>query len=141
MCGALRRLLSFWINAFLVLSIICLTLDAHSLQPRPQAQQTEKTPESKQYGSDEHPFTIKIAPAPDANEKAAKQEEYKKDKAEEDRRLTNATVWLAGVTTILAIFTGLLWLATYRLSRDAPRHCCPANCRHADLSQYRQRIV
>jgi hypothetical protein len=42
-----------------------------------------------------------------------------KKKFENDRWLVNSTIWLAGVTTFLAVFTFGLWLATYRLAKEA----------------------
>ena len=72
----------------------------------------QKVSEAKQYGTDESPFTVKILPAEDAKGKAEREEQYKKEKANEDW-------WLTGATIALAIFTALLWGATYRLAKDA----------------------
>jgi len=39
----------------------------------------------------------------------------------EEKRIADATVALAAITGVLAFFTALLWLATFRLARDAKR--------------------
>lgn len=74
-----------------------------------QASNTEKR------GTDTDPIAIKIIPSPDAKTNATNDAEWRKEKAEEDRKLTWATIILAVVTTFLAIFTAFLWLSTRKL--------------------------
>lgn len=88
-------------------------------QPQVQTTETKETTETGQRGSDKNPITIKIIPSPDAEAKAAQEQQYRNEKATEDKWLANATIWLAAITTLLAIFTGLLWWATYKLVREA----------------------
>jgi hypothetical protein len=103
---------------WLLLLIVCV-VSSVAYSEQPQATQLKKASQAEKIGTDNEPFFVKIVPAQDAEEKAAKEEEHRKEKAQEDKRLADATVWLAAVTTILALFTALLWWATYKLSRDA----------------------
>lgn len=93
---------------------------AHSKEnPNSETTETKKAPDNEQRGSNNNPITVKILPSPDADTKAAKEEHYREEKASEDKWLTRSTVWLAFVTTPLAVFTALLWIATWRLVKGA----------------------
>lgn len=77
------------------------------------------------FGTDANPLSVKVVPPADADEKATREEEHRKEKADQDRTLTVATIVLAAVTTFLALFTGALFWATYQLvlgarSAEAP---------------------
>jgi hypothetical protein len=110
----MKRLFPF----FLFLIAVNTWSETH---PNQKAKQSNTATTIEQRGTDEKPFTVKIQKAPDADEKAAKDEEYRKDKAKEDRTLTTATIVLAAVTFILAICTAGLWIVTYRLAKDAEK--------------------
>lgn len=107
-----------------LLLFAALSFSGYSLaetQPSPQVQ-TEKTKQYSQTGergTDKFPLTVKIAPAPDADVNAAKEEKHRQEKAEEDRKLTYATITLAAITFFLALFTAALWYATRKLVIDA----------------------
>lgn len=104
----------------LILTAVLVTGIAYSKEkPNTKTAEPQKAAEPEQRGSDKNPITVKVLPTPDAETKAAQEEKQRHEKAVEDKRLADATVWLAIVTTALAIFTALLWLATYRLAKDA----------------------
>jgi hypothetical protein len=88
-------------------------------QPQPDAKKAEQTRNKEQLGTEKSPLVIRVLPAPYAEEQVAKDEEYRKEKANQDWWITNSTIWLAGWTTILAVFTFLLWYATRNLVLDA----------------------
>ena len=88
-------------------------------QPQPKPIEAKKAPQSEERGTDKSSLSIKILPAQDTENKAAKEDEYRKEGAEEGKRTTNATVWLAFVTTALAVFTAGLWWATRKLVINA----------------------
>ena len=69
---------------------------------------------TKQDGvnSEQHPIPIQTVPAQESEEQTKKEVSEEKEKLFYDRILTIATV-------LLAIFTGGLWLATYRLAKEA----------------------
>ena len=90
-------------------------------QPIGKAGECQDIAKAEERGTEASPLTIKILPAQDAAEKAAKEEEHRKEKAHEDSLLASATVWLALVTTALAVFTAFLWNATVKLVREAKR--------------------
>jgi hypothetical protein len=105
---------------WLVLCISLLLVSAYSdAQPQPQTAQPKKAAKAERLGSEKFPLSVQIVPTTDAEKKAAEEKKHQKEKADEDRWLTNSTIWLAGVTTILAFFTALLWLATYRLVKGS----------------------
>jgi len=90
-------------------------------QPIGKAGERQDKSKAEERGTETSPLTIKILPAQDAAEKAAKEEEHRKEKAHEDSLLTSSTVWLALVTTALAVFTAFLWNATVKLVREAKK--------------------
>lgn len=90
-------------------------------QPIDKAGERQDKTKAEERGTDNSPLTIKILPAPGAAEKAAQEEEHRKEKAHEDSLLAGSTVWLALVTTALAVFTAFLWNATVKLVREAKK--------------------
>ena len=92
-----------------------------SRHPKTKTTKATNAPQAEQQGGEQSPLAVKILPSQDAEAKAAKEEQQREEKAIQDKRVADATVWLAGVTTALAIFTGGLWYATYRLAQDARR--------------------
>lgn len=70
-------------------------------------------------GTESAPIAVKILPAPDAEDTARKQEDWRKEKATEDSHMTLATIWLAIFTFFLMLFTGYMWQATVALGREA----------------------
>lgn len=104
-----------WLFLVFVLISTSAYSDGH---PQPEAKKSHTTSNEKESITSA-PITVQILPSPHAEEDAAKQEEYRKEKAEEDRSLAKATIWLAIVTTLLAIFTAFLWLSTRKLVMGA----------------------
>jgi hypothetical protein len=86
--------------------------------PTVEPQKAETTAQKEQPGTDKNPLTVKVLPLEDAHEQAEKAEHHRQEKANEDWWLTKSTIWLAAWTTILAIFTFCLWLATRNLVRE-----------------------
>jgi hypothetical protein len=92
-------------------------IEQHEISPQKPKGQAK----TEQAGTERNPVTIKILPPQDAEAKATKEEEYRKEKSVQDEKLVDATVWLFRVTTALALFTFGLWFATVRLGRDAKK--------------------
>jgi hypothetical protein len=88
-------------------------------QSKPAVQKVEQARNKEQLGTEKSPLVIKVLATPDAEEQATKDEEHRKEKANQDWWITSSTIWLAGWTTILAVFTFLLWYATRNLLLDA----------------------
>jgi hypothetical protein len=84
----------------------------------------EKSPQSnqqasqKQYGTEQNPLIVKVLPSPKSKEEANHETYDRHERSRNETRLTWATIWLAFVTTILAIFTGYLWNATRKMVRS-----------------------
>ena len=93
--------------------------------PESKQQEQAKTGERNQRASKEErgshtsPLIVEVLPPKGADETAKQQHEYEYAKSFYDRLIAWATVALAIVTIGLAVFTALLWLATYRLAQDA----------------------
>lgn len=101
---------------WIILSLVFIWNISYSIgQPQPKPAQPHTATKTEQYGTDEKPLTVKILSTPDAETKAAKEEQYREEKASEDRAISVATIWLAGITTVLAFFTATLWLSTRKL--------------------------
>ena len=108
------------IMRWLLLALALIFSSAYSQEYGNKSSSNNKqTPSAEKRGTDEHPFTVQILPSKDAERGAAEEKRHKDEKAEEDRKLTTATICLAVLTGILALFTGGLWWATYRLGKDA----------------------
>jgi hypothetical protein len=74
-------------------------------QNAPTAQPT--TPD--QRGTDQIPLTVKVLPAPDAKEKAEKEDHERQEKAKVDEKLAFETQRIADYTDRLALFTVFLF--------------------------------
>lgn len=109
-----------FLRLILLLFAISVSGTVHSeSQPKPEPNQQNNPPSNEQHGTDQNPISIKILPSPQSKAEATTQENHRKEKAEEDRWLVNSTIWLAVVTTFLALFTAALWWATRKLVIDA----------------------
>lgn len=102
-------------SLILLIALMTFAASTSEAQPKIQSAQTKEPSQAEQRGSDKSPLVVRIIAPQDGEQKTAKEEEYRKEKAQEDRRLVWATIWLAFVTTALAIFTAFLWLSTKRL--------------------------
>jgi hypothetical protein len=72
----------------------------------------------KQYSTEQNPLIVKVLPSPKSKEEANHETYDRHEKSTNETRLVWVTIWLAFVTTILAIFTGYLWNATRRMVRS-----------------------
>src|SRR5688572_15747626 len=106
-------------HVWFLLSVIALSASAQSPQPQEKAKQGKTAPATEQRGTKNNPLAVQIVPGPDAAAQTANEESYRNEQAKQNRRIADATVWLAVITAILATFTGGLWLATYLLVRGA----------------------
>lgn len=97
-CGMLRA-----IAALFVMCGVAFSQDAPTNEPA-------QPPARNQRGTDQEPFTIKILPAPGAQEKADKEEHERADKSQIDRKLAFETQRIADYTDRLALFTLFLFL-------------------------------
>lgn len=75
--------------------------------------------QAEQRGSDALPVAVKIIASEEAKAEARDEKQHRRESAAQEKRVADATYALAGVTTVLAIFTGGLFWATYRLAKDA----------------------
>ena len=114
-------MLMMWRIGLLVLVVLFSGVAYSKEHPKAETAQTNKTPEPEQRGRDTNPVTVKIVPAPDAEAKATKEEGHRQEKANDDKWVMWATIWLAIVTTVLAGVTAGLWIATYNLAADAKK--------------------
>jgi hypothetical protein len=92
-CWMLRLL-----AALLLLSGVAFSQDAPPNEPT-------QPPARNERGTDQEPFTVKILPAPGAQEKADKEEHERAEKAQIDRKLAFETQRIADYTDRLALFT------------------------------------
>jgi len=74
---------------------------------------------SGQLGTEASPLFIQSITRPESPEDAEHKKYERHEKPTLDRGLTYATWLLSVVTALLAVFTGLMWWATYKLGRDA----------------------
>jgi hypothetical protein len=72
----------------------------------------EATPQQSQYGAESKPLSVKLVPTPASEAKAQKDES-------DTRHKHTLDLFLVIGTFVLAFFTLLLWVATYRLAKDA----------------------
>ncbi|MBS0164731.1 MAG: hypothetical protein JSR29_01485 [Nitrospira sp.] len=91
------------------------------VHPKVKAAETDNHSKAEQYGSKDSPISIQIVPTPEDQAKATNEETHKQQRSSEDRAMMGATILLAIVTTILALFTGMLWNATRELAEDAKK--------------------
>ena len=93
---------------------------AQSKQEAPQAKSGNQDAATEKRGAESTPGFVKSSSQ--TSERDATYERYEKEeKPANERRVTSATVALAWITGLLALFTALLWYATYRLSADAKK--------------------
>lgn len=110
-----------WRIMAIVLAVLFAGVANSSEKPNLKTTEPKSSAETEQRGSDKNPFTVKVLPSPDADTKATQEEKYRYEKSAQDEKLVDATIWLVRITGILALCTGGLWWATYRLARDAKR--------------------
>jgi len=99
---------------------LCVALISDSVEskrrPRQQPigaqnQQSTQPAAPDQRGTDQVPLTVKIQPAPDAKEKANKEDHERQEKAKIDEKLAFETQRIADYTDRLALFTIFLFCA------------------------------
>ena len=81
--------------------------------------QNNQTTTQNQCGTEQEPVVVKILPSAKSIAEADYETYERHEKFTNERRLTWATIWLAIVTTLLAIFTAYLWDATRKIVRSA----------------------
>lgn len=84
-----------------------------------KSDQSNKRADDNKYGTEQRPFIVKTITAPKGKEETDYETYERHEKSKNERRLTCATIWLAVVTTFLAIFTAYLWDATRKLVKSA----------------------
>lgn len=110
--------------------LFCGCAFAESQPPTPTPaksgkQKQAKTAEAKQEsgkdlrGTDESPLVVDILPSKNADKIAEWKPEKENEKSTLDRLTAYATVSLAGITALLALFTAFLWWKTRELVMDA----------------------
>lgn len=99
---------------WLLLTILLITGTAFS-QPIPLVQSNGKLHQSGLRGTENLPLIVKILPSPKDDSQATN------EKREDDHLIAVATISLAIVTFFLALFTGMLWYATYKLAKDTKK--------------------
>jgi hypothetical protein len=96
-------------------AVLAFGFDAHSQEPASSSQapreQAAQPTTPDQRGTDQIPLTVKILPAPDSQEKTAKEERDRREKAEIDKRIADETARLATYTDQLATYT--YWTAAF----------------------------
>lgn len=85
-------------------------------QQQPKASQPVQSSAPEQRGTARAPLFIQSIPAAESASDAAHKVYEHHEKPTLDRWLTGSTVALAVFTLVLAIFTALMWVATYRLA-------------------------
>jgi hypothetical protein len=80
---------------------------------------SDKKADSYQRGTEQLPFVIKALPTPKDKDETNYETYERREKPTNERRTLYATVWLAIVTTVLAIFTAYLWLATRKMVKSS----------------------
>jgi hypothetical protein len=90
-------------------------------EPKGRPGQHQEETSDKQRGTDEIPLRVKIVPSPNAYPESDKTREEKFQKASQDWWIFIAAAATAVFTLVLAIVTGGLWWATYRLYRTTSR--------------------
>ncbi len=86
---------------------------------QPNANKKAHQTTDNQRGTEKQPFVIKILPAERYETKAADKEEHKQGFSSDEGRIAKATENLVIATGILALFTFLLWVATYLLVKES----------------------
>ena len=97
-----------------------------------RASQSTRDRHHETRGTEESPLFVKSISGPESASDAAHKQYEHQEKPSIDRRLTFATEVLAGFTGVLMFFTGGMWFATYRLSRDAKKSSATQEARMRD---------
>ena len=84
----------------------------------PKSSQSNQTASQYQCGTEQKPLIVKVLPSVKSEAEANYEAHERHEKSKNEGRLTWATIWLAIVTTVLAIFTGYLWSATRKMIRS-----------------------
>lgn len=84
-----------------------------------ESAQTQQGGGAVQRSGEAPPIVVKVVPPNESKEATREEQQYRDDQSRQERRIALATVWLAVVTTALAIFTALLWYATVKLVKGA----------------------
>lgn len=91
---------------------------------------SQNVTESNKSPAPAEPIVVEIKPPSHIQVETTTNEQEAKEKSWNDWWLVKSTIWLAAVTTALAVFTGGLWLVTYRLAKGADK----SSSRSEDLS-------
>ena len=86
--------------------------------------ENDKTEQTKKHPGKQEDFTnpgpvITNSPGTNSTEKTDTKQDERQDSSSNEWWIMSATVWLAVVTTFLAVFTGYLWDATRKLASSA----------------------
>jgi len=115
----------------LVVFVLMWSALVHSQNPAPSPLKDskhvqEKSGKSNQIADHDQrdtkqtaPITVKTIPAPTSKEETNHKAYDRREKATQEWWLTYSTIWLAIVTTALAVFTAYLWAATRNLVRSS----------------------
>ena len=85
------------------------------LAKKPKPSQSNQTTSQNQYGTEQKPLIVKVLPSVKREAEADEEAYERHQKSINETRMAWATIWLAIVTTVLAIFTGYLWNATRKM--------------------------
>lgn len=102
-----------------LLSFAVIFAAAQSQEP-PKPKATEQKSKTEQRDSEKSSLFVKT-PSPTTQADRDYEAYEKREKPANERKITDATVALAWITGILAMFTAGLWFATYCLVRDAKK--------------------
>jgi hypothetical protein len=112
-------------NRLLAIGVLCLlVIGDGEASPIPSKDKPQQAPQSQpatnayQSITEASPLFVKIEPSESLQEKAA-DKASSEDRDAWDRWMAEATIGLAFITTMLAIFTGGLWYHTYKLAKGA----------------------
>lgn len=86
---------------------------------KPESSSANNASHAIQQNTRNEPLFVEIVPSQQSEPNTTKEERYDQEMIATDRRMANYTLYLVIGTSILAVFTGLLWFATYRLVKDS----------------------
>jgi hypothetical protein len=116
------------IRTSLILAAILLAVASTSFaqpeQPTPslskgRAEKSSQISNFNQLSTQQLPLIVRTVPAPKDKVQAEHEERESHEQRTRERWITYSTIWLAIVTTFLALFTGYLWDATRKLVRSS----------------------
>ena len=116
------------IRTSLILAAILLAVASTSFaqpeQPTPslskgRAEKSNQISNFNQLGTQQLPLIVRTVPEPKDKVQAEHEERESREQRARERWITYSTIWLAIVTTFLALFTGYLWDATRKLVRSS----------------------